>query len=182
MAARGGISGLAVTLAAAGGYLVYAGIRNVPLVEGLRELATGRLPQGRPVAPTVVSFLRAGQVAPDTGAKAAAGAYKLGPVKPHVADAAREIGGRFGIRTVYGWAPGLYDHPKGLALDFMVYADRAKGDQLASWVLANAGRLRITYVIWYRRIWSVARAAEGWRPYFGISSHTDHVHTSFEAI
>lgn len=48
MAARGGISGIAVTIGAAGLYLVYAGIRDVPVVEGLRELARGRVPAGKP--------------------------------------------------------------------------------------------------------------------------------------
>jgi murein DD-endopeptidase MepM/ murein hydrolase activator NlpD len=46
--ARAGISGLAVTIGAAGLYLVYAGIRGVPFVDGLRELAAGKLPAGTP--------------------------------------------------------------------------------------------------------------------------------------
>lgn len=105
--------------------------------------------------------------------------YALGAVKPHVKIAAEQLGTRFNVGTIYGWAPGQYDHPKGLALDFMVYRDKAKGDALAAYVVANAASLGITYVIWYRRIFSVARASEGWRPYSGDSDHTDHVHVSF---
>lgn len=56
MAGRGGISGLAVAMGTAGLYLVYAGIRNVPLVDGLRQLARGELPAGTPVTPTQVTF------------------------------------------------------------------------------------------------------------------------------
>lgn len=45
-----------MTLAAAGGFLVYAGIKDVSPLEGLRELAAGRLPAGRPPQPTQVRF------------------------------------------------------------------------------------------------------------------------------
>lgn len=110
--------------------------------------------------------------------------YSLGAVRTHVAAAANEIGPKFGIRVVYGWAPGLYDHPKGLALDLMtnnIPNGKQTGDALAAYALANADRLGITYVIWYRRIWSRERAGEGWRPYSGTSSHTDHVHLSFSS-
>lgn len=62
MAARGGISGIAVTIGAAGLYLVYAGIRAVPLVDGLRELVRGRVPAGTPPQPTqTISSRDAGQ-------------------------------------------------------------------------------------------------------------------------
>lgn len=37
---------------------------------------------------------------------------------------------------------------------------------------------RVKYVIWNRRIWSLARDAEGWRPYNGPSPHTHHCHVS----
>lgn len=36
----------------------------------------------------------------------------------------------------------------------------------------------LKYVIWNRRIWSVARAAEGWRAYKGVNPHTKHMHVS----
>ena len=37
---------------------------------------------------------------------------------------------------------------------------------------------RVKYVIWNRRIWSLARDREGWRPYNGSDPHTGHVHVS----
>lgn len=101
--ARQGISGLAVTLAAAGGYLVYAGIRNVPLIEGLRDLAGGRLPPGRPPAPTRVVF---GQAAAQAGAAAAAAAGSSG-FGSRIEAAGRQYLGRvpylWGGHTPAGW-------------------------------------------------------------------------------
>lgn len=43
-----GISGLAVALAAGGGFLVYAGLKDVPLLDGARELVQGKIPTPRP--------------------------------------------------------------------------------------------------------------------------------------
>jgi len=36
----------------------------------------------------------------------------------------------------------------------------------------------LKYVIWNRQIWSVTRAAEGWRAYGGSNPHTKHMHVS----
>ena len=44
---NGGISGLAVAVTAVGGFLVYAGIKDVPLQDGLREILAGKTPVGR---------------------------------------------------------------------------------------------------------------------------------------
>jgi hypothetical protein len=109
--------------------------------------------------------------------------YVLGAVKPHVRAAAESLGAKFGIRTIYGVGPGSVpnsDHPKGLALDFMINnlsSGRAVGDALAAYVLQNMAALGVKYVIWYRRI----NNGSGWKPYSGPSAHTDHVHVSFNA-
>lgn len=108
--------------------------------------------------------------------------YNLGAVKPWVKDAVYELGPKFGIKTVYGWAPGKYDHPKGLAADFMINNipnGRSVGDAFAAFAVANAARLQLTYVIWYKQINTLD--GRGWRPYSGDSDHTDHVHLSFKA-
>lgn len=103
----------------------------------------------------------------------------LGAVKPHVRAAAEEISARFQITNIGGWrATGSVpnsDHPKGLAIDVMTVS---KGNLVANWVIANAARLSVTYVIWNRRIYDV-RNGKGWQPYTGPSPHTDHVHVSF---
>lgn len=46
-AGRVEISGLGVAIAAAGAFLVYVGIRDVPVLQGLREITSGHLPEGK---------------------------------------------------------------------------------------------------------------------------------------
>lgn len=91
--------------------------------------------------------------------------------------------------------PGCYriddhgEHPKGRACDWMITSggeatghQKRRGDAMAAWAVANADRLGITYVIWFRMIWTPAK---GWQPYnnpFGSNNpagwHTNHVHIS----
>jgi hypothetical protein len=70
----------------------------------------------------------------------------------------------------------------GHALDY--------GWKVANWLKANAETLGIEYLIWQGRIWSVARASEGWRPYGGggmhdpnsvTGGHYDHCHWTARA-
>jgi hypothetical protein len=39
-----------------GGFLMYIGIRNVPFLDGLREITSGKVPTPRPSEPTEVDF------------------------------------------------------------------------------------------------------------------------------
>jgi hypothetical protein len=91
--------------------------------------------------------------------------------------------------------PGCYrpsnhgEHPKGRACDWMMTSggeahgqEKAKGDAMATWAVANADRLGIMYVIWFRRIWT---HEQGWHAYnnpWGGNDpsgwHTNHVHLS----
>lgn len=112
--------------------------------------------------------------------------YALGAVKPWVKQAANELGNHFAVDTIYGVGSretANSDHPKGLALDFMVGNDSAKGDQIAAALQQNYAQYNVTYVIWKQRIWSVSRASEGWRPMpdrgGATANHYDHVHASF---
>jgi hypothetical protein len=66
-------------------------------------------------------------------------------------------------------------------------AAQAAGDELAAQLQRVADETGISYLIWSGRIWSVERAAEGWRPYDGsgvydpsdpTGGHYDHVHVS----
>lgn len=106
--------------------------------------------------------------------------WALAGTRPHVMAAGREIGGKFNVKDIGGLGsrPNPSDHPFGLALDFMTYADMAKGEAVTAYCLANYKRLGIKYVIWNRRIWN---PSQGWRPYNGRSPHTDHPHVSFNA-
>jgi peptidoglycan DL-endopeptidase CwlO len=84
------------------------------------------------------------------------------------------------------------EHPLGRACDFSANAstfvnatatgaDKAYGDRLASWFLANADPLAVLYVIWYARIWM---PSTGWRTYHGdgtaAGDHMNHVHLSVQ--
>ncbi|MFB9238058.1 coiled-coil domain-containing protein [Plantactinospora siamensis] len=80
---------------------------------------------------------------------------------------------------------GPFEHPKGRACDWslinrgFVHAQNRDqilyGNNLAAFLIRNADRLGIYYVIWYKQIWF---PATGWRAYHGESDHTDHVHMS----
>lgn len=115
-----------------------------------------------------------------------ANVYALGAVKPWVKAAANEVGNRFGVTTIYGVGQRdrQSDHPKGLALDFMVGNDLVKGDQIANFLQSNHDHYSVTYIIWKQRIWNVSRASEGWRamPDRGglTENHFDHIHVSFQ--
>jgi len=111
--------------------------------------------------------------------------YNLGPVRPVCTKAADLLGPMFGIAEILGYRndPAAEDHALGLALDFMVYTDAAKGQALADYVVAHASEVGLHYAIWQQRIYNVTRAAEGWRlmPDRGgiTANHFDHVHVSF---
>ena len=82
------------------------------------------------------------------------------------------------------------EHPQGRACDWMTTSggeaaggQKAMGDALAAWAVANAGALGIRYVIWFRMIWT--DDGRGWHAYdnpFGGDDpsgwHTNHVHIS----
>jgi hypothetical protein len=62
-------------------------------------------------------------------------------------------------------------------------AQKARGDAMAAWAVANAEQLGIMYVIWFRMIWT--DDGRGWHayvnPYGGDDPsgwHTNHVHIS----
>ncbi len=84
------------------------------------------------------------------------------------------------ITTYGGWAP-RGEHASGKAIDIMT-TDKALGDQIAAFLQAHAAQLNLYDVIWWDRIWTPVRAAEGWRAYGDHGSptanHMDHVHVS----
>jgi hypothetical protein len=93
------------------------------------------------------------------------------------------IGGR-GPRPI-----ATSDHPRGLAVDFMIpkwstRAGNSFGWRVARWVQANAKALRVKYIIFDARKW-VPTVSGNWRAYhhpLGASptlAHRDHVHVSF---
>jgi peptidoglycan hydrolase CwlO-like protein len=84
------------------------------------------------------------------------------------------------------------EHPRGRACDFAAQTsgfggvatggDRDYGNRLAAWYVANAQRLGVLYVIWFKQIWL---PSTGWRAYTNgngdpSSDHTNHVHLSVQ--
>jgi uncharacterized coiled-coil protein SlyX len=80
---------------------------------------------------------------------------------------------------------GPFEHPKGRACDWSLQDRgfavahnqdmRRYGNDLMAFLVRNADRLGIYYVIWFKQIWF---PASGWKSYHGPSAHTDHVHVS----
>jgi murein DD-endopeptidase MepM/ murein hydrolase activator NlpD len=93
---------------------------------------------------------------------------------------------------------GPSEHPLGRACDGTFgnsIGTPATGEALeqgwaaVNWLKDNAQELGVEYLIWQGRIWSVARAAEGWRKYDGggmhdpdsvTGGHFDHAHWTSE--
>lgn len=110
-------------------------------------------------------------------------AIMLGAVKPWVRAAFTEIQSKYPCQTVFGNpSTGKPDHLAGLAIDFMVFDDRAKGENIAQYAIANYQRLGIGYVIWWQRIWYPSK---GWSQMADRGSinanHKNHVHVNFKA-
>lgn len=102
----------------------------------------------------------------------------------------------FGPLPLGGFAPGgVRDghvegsaHYEGRAVDAffrpVTERNRQRGWTAAQWAVAHAEELEVDVVIFDRRLWSAARAQEGWRPYRHPSGdttnpvllHLDHVH------
>ncbi|MGY1786380.1 hypothetical protein [Geodermatophilus sp. SYSU D00698] len=128
-------------------------------------------PAAAPAAPAAVSTNLSGAPTASSTSYSAWAAH----VRPVVAEVAQ----RCGVSTVLT-RPG-HSPTQQLAADFMVYADSAKGNAVAQYVLDNAARMGVDYVIWKQRIFVIG--SSGWRAMEDRGSptanHMDHVHVSF---
>jgi hypothetical protein len=109
-----------------------------------------------------------------------------GCITPRTFNAYTEVR-KAGFRRFVGCyrSGGPFEHPKGRACDWSLqssgftnaYNDdmRLYGNNLTAFLVRNADRLGILYVIWYRQIWF---PATGWKSYGGPQAHKDHVHMS----
>ncbi|WP_018656134.1 coiled-coil domain-containing protein [Actinomadura flavalba] len=102
-----------------------------------------------------------------------------------------EVDGKFGPFPTVGCSrPGdPQDHGSGRACDFMEStagrmpsaSATAHGNSVAAYLIANASRLGIKYIIWRQRIYDM-RSSGGWRQMENRGSitqnHFDHVHVS----
>ncbi|MFE3454712.1 coiled-coil domain-containing protein [Nonomuraea sp. NPDC059194] len=101
------------------------------------------------------------------------------------------IAERFGVPYGIGCYRAIQDggeHPMGRACDFMLSrggampsaAEVKRGNEISAWVVKNAGRLGIMYVIYRQRIWHVRTGS--WRVMSNrggtTANHYDHPHIS----
>ena len=119
--------------------------------------------------------------APAPSSKPTATSSPYGSWDPHVRPVVQEVAERFGVSTVLT-RPG-HSPTQGRAADFMVHSDRAKGDAVAQYVIDNAARFRVEYVIWRQRIYMVSSGS--WRAMADRGSptanHMDHPHVAFRS-
>lgn len=183
MAARrlrsAGIPGAAVFLVGIGAYLMYAGVRGVPLVEGARSLIRGEEPEGKTASSRVGEILAGSGLAPAGSSSGIIGDLGL---EGNAAAALPKFKMLFPTMVFYGRADRpdnpSSDHPKGKAIDAMT-SDPAVAERVIALFLQQSGA---KYWIWNRQIASRERL---WvrRRYTGEGAggnpHTDHVHLSF---
>lgn len=118
-----------------------------------------------------------------SGGTCAGGSSVESGLTPDAVKVHRAICARFPAVTSYGGvrADSLPEHPSGRALDAMV-SSNGLGQEIASWVRANAKQLGVSEVIFAQRIWTVQRSGEGWRSMSDRGSpsanHYDHVHVT----
>lgn len=128
-------------------------------------------------APTQAAAVAAEALAPSSKPTATSSSYSMWD--PHVRPVVQEVTERFGVSTVHT-RPG-HSPTQGRAADFMVYSDRAKGDAVAQYVIDNAARFRVEYVIWRQRIYMVSSGT--WRAMAdrgsATANHMDHPHVAF---
>jgi len=91
------------------------------------------------------------------------------------------------IKTIYGWrASSAYssDHPNGRAIDIMIpsyKSNKALGDKIAQHFITNNKSLKVKYVIWRQRNYTITRGRWLHMSDRGgdTANHYDHVHVSF---
>lgn len=179
---------------------------------GTQSAISNRAPTGTSTSSSGSSFSTSGSTgsSDDSGSNGSSGSSapkesSAGAPKGIVGNAAKLYGvirDQWGFKSIGGYANrniagtnSKSDHATGHALDVMTaingdYKSEAavkRGWQLAKWAQENAEHLGIKYVIYYDKIWSASKAAQGWRDYGhpGVNSggdtvqHRDHVHLSF---
>jgi hypothetical protein len=172
-----GIQGSALLIGSAGLYLVYAGVKDVPLIDGLRDLLRGKLPTPKtehspyaPKSPAQSEGVTAvGSAFPEgdygLAGNALRGYHVLKPLIP----AGTVLHGRAARPS----NPSS-DHPRGYALDVMT-KDNALAQRLISKFKTTRGA---HYWIWNGRLGDFDRLWLSYA-YTKFGGHYDHVHFSW---
>lgn len=117
---------------------------------------------------------------PSLGGQCGNGTTVPAGVSPNIRAIHEAVCANFPEITTYGSLRSDGEHAQGIAMDIMVTGDR--GWEVAEFIRKYSSELGVNYVIHARRIWSVQRSAEGWRPMADRGSvtanHFDHVHVT----
>jgi hypothetical protein len=90
------------------------------------------------------------------------------------------------LTHVWGYDPTISntEHHSGYALDFMVFSNKALGDRIYAYLIANQKRLGIVHVLWQQSITSFVIQPGVRRPMAdrgnGTNNHRDHLHVLFK--
>jgi hypothetical protein len=165
-----------VGLLSAGDPATYTGVteqgrQQVVVDGGTRWVTSGHLSSDKP-DPDPANAPLSDAPCPDTSVE--------NGLKPETVRVYRAVCHAFPEVKDYGGLAPRTEHDTGNAIDVMVYGDKALGDRIADWVQAHAADFDLYDLIWYDRIWTPVRSAEGWRDYGDHGSptanHMDHVH------
>lgn len=133
-------------------------------------LATDTLSSDKPAVDT-----------PRRGAPCASGSAVESGLKPDTIRVHRAVCAKFPQISRYLGVSAGGEHGLGRAVDIMT-ANRATGDAIAAYLQAHARELGVSQLIWQQRIWTVQRAATGWRGMAdrgsATANHRDHVHVT----
>ena len=184
------ISGVALGAVATGSVFVYAGLKGYSIPEAIQAVVQGKSPQGLTQRFPITTPTGSDTASSPAGSDDRSGGVASAGLVPAAKAAANEVVEKFGNPHGIGGKrnePGS-DHHTGHAIDVMVSgggkaaagSEKARGDAIANWAIANAKRLNVKYIIWRKRIWA---GSGGWRTMADRGSdtqnHFDHVHISF---
>ncbi|GGV28145.1 hypothetical protein GCM10010182_58870 [Actinomadura cremea] len=164
--------------------------KEIEDLESQRERVKKLLAKYKPEAPTTSAGSGSGSARPD-GASGTKSSITGNSMTARMRTVLEEVDGKFGPFPAIGcMRPGdPQDHGQGNACDFMESTGgqtpsasaTAHGDKVAQYVIDNADRLGIKYVIWKQRIYDM-RGSGGWSQMEDRGSvtqnHYDHVHVS----
>lgn len=118
------------------------------------------------------------------------GSTSLNKLQPYGKAAVLAIRAEFPqIVSIGGWRSySAYssDHPSGRAIDIMIpnyKSNKALGDSVAAFMIANAKTLHVKYIIWRQRYYPISRGTWSKMANRGsdTQNHMNHVHVSFYA-
>lgn len=105
--------------------------------------------------------------------------YEGGGLVAGTAELRKIIQERFGISNIGGYrgADGYNEHSTGRALDVMVGNNKAKGDSVKDFAIANASAIDLKWAIWQQRLWNPDGSSKPMEDRGSpTQNHMDHVH------